>query len=249
MKSPFIIDFQISKDHVSNQNFEDLIAIYEQNHQFTKQQMIAFFNTLIFESRLKLLSIGDGTMTNLCDTAQSMIGRALEEVGIPVRVLDIGSAIDEEALGHSILIADVPCENRVQPLLIDITYQQFCLPENCNASCYFEKDGYILMSPHPGYFALQNNERKETIKALLEHGYLPWNETVAKHYCDTFYLSKTGKKEEIMNRSYTGKEYLEFTCKSNTKYSKTEEQLKKMDLWQDMKATQNFHKNNRVGRC
>lgn len=242
MKNPFIIDFQINKDYVSKQDFEDLITIYQQNHQFTKPQMNAFFNTLIFESRLKLLSIGDGTMTNLCDTAQSMIGRALEEVGIPVRILDIGSAIDVEVLGHSILIADVPCENSVQSLLIDITYQQFCLSENCNVSCYFEKDGFILMSPHPGYFAVKEEDRKKTIQALLEYGYLPWNEIVAKHYCDTFYLSRAGKKEEIMNGSYTGKEYLEFTRKSNIRYSKTEAQLKEMDLWLDMKVAKNFHK-------
>lgn len=242
MGDTFIIDFKIKTDHVSDSEFKNLIDIYKQKRMFTKKEMINFFNTIIFLSRWKLLDYSDGSMTNLCDTAQSMIGLALEEIGIPVRVLDIGRIVSKDALGHSILIADVPCENSIQSLLIDITYQQFCLSGNCNQSCYFKKDGYILLSPHPGYFALQNNERKETIKALLEHGYLPWNGLVAKHYCDTFFLSQTGKEEDINTKNYTMDDYLSLTKFSNTNYSKSKDELKENDLWIDLGLVTDYHK-------
>lgn len=227
---PFMIDFHICNHHVSESELQRLIEQYQKNGQFTYDELIAFLNTVIFNARLKLLDLSDGSFRNLCDTAQSMIGRGLESVGISVRVLDIGAAIHEGALGHSVLIADFVCEGEAHPILIDITYQQFCLTEHCLESCYLKKDGWILMSPDPGYIAKKNVQTQEIIRQLLEYGYLPWTKEVAKNYCDTFFLSRTGKEEEIREQSHTGEEYLEMTKKSNAVYSNSIEDLERRGL-------------------
>lgn len=230
MMKPFIIDFQICNHYVSEPELQRLIAQYQSSGQFTYDELTAFLNTVIFNARLKLLDHSDGSFRNLCDTAQSMIGRGLESIGIPVRILDIGAAIHEEALGHSVLIADLVCEGKPYPVLIDITYQQFCLTENCLDSCYIKKDGFVLMSPDPGYVAKKNPQTTEVIRRLLEYGYLPWTKEIAKNYCDTFFLSRTGREEEIEKQSHTGEEYLAMTRKSNIGYSNSVEDLKRKGL-------------------
>ena len=164
------------------------------------------------------LDLENDPLINKCDVAQKLLGSSLEKVGVTVYPKETRSVISNECLGHSFLVVRISDND----YLVDITYRQFFIKENCDIDRLNMVDDLVIESPDPGYFASREPIRG-TAKTILEKGYAPLNGTTAKHYCDTFYFSKRGRGPYS---NIEGNTYLNSLLKETHDYSIDDKVLK-----------------------
>ena len=139
-------------------------------------------------SRVLNIDIYNDPLTNRCDTAQLLMGSLLENVGITVYPKETEDVISPEVINHSFLVAIINHD----AYLIDLTYRQFFIKENCDIERLKMNDDLIYDTPDPGFFASRPPLR-ETVNEILKSGYVLLDENTAKHYCDSFYFAKRGR--------------------------------------------------------
>lgn len=183
------------------------------------------------------IDIVNDPLTNKCDLMQAMVGYALEKMGADVKIIETQKTISSEVEGHSFLIVGFPSQNNGNVVekfyLVDPTYRQFFLNENCSDSKYLIKDKMILIAPHPGYYYLYNKEMMPIAEKIISDGYIELTSDSAKAYGDSFYVTHRGYKNNFdQDRKTTimGDIYTKAFLKGKSKYSISEEDLSKNGL-------------------
>lgn len=206
-------------------NIENLIQKLKLNIQLTNSEKELILDYYVNKGRSILgnylnIDISEDPLTNRCDLAEHIIGKLLEKDGITVYPKETQEIINSTCVGHSFVISII----QDTPYLIDLTYRQFFLKENCNKENYFIKDDKIIKTPSPGYFML-DEEGLDISKKIIEQGYIELNNSVAKKYCDSFYYTKTGINDYS---NITGSIYLKALLKENTNYAVDDERFTEM---------------------
>lgn len=183
----------------------------------SEYEITSLLDYVISLTRKKLIkdyniNIKTDSLTNMCDTASLIASQLLKFLGIDTRYLDTQSIINKNVTGHNFLIAIF---NHNNPYLIDLSYRQFFLEENCQPNKYKKIDNLIISSPDPGYYYEQNPEHKNIAKTIIEEGYIKLNKETAKIYCDSFYKTKRGYEDPIIKESnISGNIYLNALLKN-----------------------------------
>lgn len=157
-----------------------------------------------------------------CDTVQAIVYYYLESLGIKVYACQTQNAISNSIIGHSF----ITCIINNTPYLIDPTYRQFFLCENCSESNYIEIDNKVIKTPDPGYFI--KDVDKDLISSFLKNGYSILNEDIARAYGDSFYNTKVLSGKEY--KSFKGSIYINAFLRNTSTLSKLKEELEDFDL-------------------
>lgn len=165
--------------------------------------------TLITRKELILsdssLDIKISPLINKCNTASRIASQLLEELNIDTRYLRTQDVISEFVTGHDFLVANI----QNTPYLIDLTYRQFFLKEQCKKERFCSCKGITYLSPDPGYYYEVNPEHQFIAKTIIENGYVKLTNQIAKIYCDSFYITRRGYVNEYSNTSnISGNVYL-----------------------------------------
>lgn len=163
-----------------------------------------------------------------CDTMQAIIYYYLESLGIKVYACQTQNAISNSIIGHSFITCII---NNI-PYLIDPSYRQFFLCDNCNESNYIEIDNKVIKTPDPGYFI--KKEDKDLISFFLKNGYSILSEDLARAYGDSFYNTKVLNGKEY--KSIKGSVYINAFLRNTTSLSKSKEELEDFDMLVEIEA-------------
>ena len=135
------------------------------------------------------------------------------------------NGFDSPAVRHSVSMVSIPIIDNLgntaeYKYLLDPTFRQFCLKENCNEDQYREFGNTV--APHPGYFMQANNlqqlgipediaQKTETLgKLIVSRGYFCLNDENVKLYMDTFRRASTNKRYQFLEieNNIKGQEYI-----------------------------------------
>lgn len=184
------------------------------------------------------------TMTGQCAPTQRVNVKLLTRMGLDARPFNTADCIGKTAMNaedidrvqrgwsspavrHSVSLVSIPIidnngNTAMYPFLLDPTFRQFCLRENCNGNKFVDQNwlSHGHVAPHPGYFMEADNLRQlgvseETAqkteglgKLIVSRGYFYLSDENAKLYGDTFV--RASERLEFQNRTiYTsGMEYI-----------------------------------------
>ncbi|MBR2708265.1 MAG: hypothetical protein IKE90_02380 [Bacilli bacterium] len=227
--------FNVKINVLENVDLDIIYMIQEKiknNISVTDQEINYFLNYLCFEVRKKLSlkkskEVKDNLFTNQCDTAQSMIYYYLNELGvltIPVNTNDVLGPVT----GHSFVLAFINGEY----YLIDPTYNQFFDLKKCFKDNFVVIKGKVSIAPAPGYFvSMYSLEDKKKIIDFLKNGFMKVSSDNLRLYGDSFYKTKTGVNMDFSETaSIPSSHYLKWFLNSNSKLSKTVEDLEEENL-------------------
>lgn len=198
----------------------DFDAKFIKSNNTMNNDIMSIIKKAIYESFLSLsknkklnLDIANNPLINKCDLVRDRIvdyltinyGNYNLEI-IPLETQDI---IDNDVTGHSILIVSLNNKN----YLVDPTYSQFFLKENCSKENYMinHERRMVLLAPDPGYYYLTNPSHIKVAKEMIENGVIELTEETAKIYFDSFnktkrgysgYLNLTNEAMEISGQVY-----------------------------------------------
>ncbi len=210
----------------------DLIAIIEnkleENIPLTQEESNYFLDYLIYATRSKLTNDLDNySFEWKCDTAISIIGNYLNSLNVPYNVCDTQKVITQGITGHTFMIVKLNTENGITNYLVDPTYRQFFIKDNCTKDKYVLINGTYIITPSPGYFIKEKD--KSIIKTFLQKGYSILDNNIARIYGDSFYNTKIGRYDKTYN-SINGNIYLNSFLKGSSTLSKTEYELQDLSL-------------------
>lgn len=178
------------------------------------------------------IDIENNPLTNRCDLIQAIVGQTLEKLNVRVHIVDTQKAINDDVNGHSFLVVGFPiCDGNSiteKYYLVDPTYRQFFLKENCCDSKYLIKDNMILLAPDPGYYYLNNPGSLTVASNIIENGYIELNDVTAKIYGDSFYTTRRGYAVDTYHNKdskISGSIYIKSFLKANNSYSMNSNQL------------------------
>lgn len=118
-------------------------------------------------------------MSGQCAPTQRINCNLLAKMGLDAKSFNTASCIGEfplttedknridngwfsPAVRHSVSVVTLPLidangNTQEYDFLLDPTFRQFCLRENCNESKYYDKTKSRMVAPHPGYFMVSEN--------------------------------------------------------------------------------------------
>lgn len=173
------------------------------------------------------------SMSGQCAPTQRINVNLLRRFGLDARAFNTADCIGEiplseddrqkvangwnsPAVRHSVSLVNLPIMDdsgytQSYKFLLDPTFRQFCLKENCNVNKFYDSNwlsrGYP--APHPGYFMQADNLLQLGVSAetaqetealgqyLISKGYFCLNESTAKLYGDAFV--RASKRIEFQN--------------------------------------------------
>lgn len=184
------------------------------------------------------------SMTGQCAPTQEINFKVLTKMGLDVRVFNTGDCIGEiplneedlrrvqngwrsPAVRHSVSFVDIPIidrngNTRLCEMLLDPTFRQFCLKENCTYDKFYDENRlkYGYVAPHPGYFMIADNlkqfgvsqevaqKSEQLCKQLIARGYFYLNEENAKLYGDAFVRASRRIEFQHLPMEMTGDRYI-----------------------------------------
>lgn len=176
-------------------------------------------------------------MTGQCAPTQRINVELLQKLGLNAKSFNTGNCIENvegiekdnffgsKAVRHSISLVDIPIidnngNTAEYKYLLDPTFRQFCIKENCNEERYVNPVNGCV-APHPGYFMQKENLRKLGVneqtaketenlgKFLVSKGYFYLDESSAKLYGDTFVRASKRIDAQNIPINMSGKQYIE----------------------------------------
>ncbi len=223
----YIIDAQPKYKNVDKKTFIKIRNKIKSGISLTDLERRSFLDFYVDMSRKILgqylhVDILNDPLINRCDLAQNVIGKLLEQnENIYVFPKETQNTFYPTCTGHSFLV----CIIQGVPYLIDLTYRQFFLKENCTLDKLIIKDNRVLLAPDPGFFVMNYIDGANVAKSIITDGYVKLNEEVAKKYGDSFYFTKTGYKDIC---DMPGDMYLRILLKENYKYAVDDERFYQM---------------------
>lgn len=216
----------------------------------TQNEVDYFLNYVSYQTRI-LLSLKKSKNIDdynfMGDTAQSIIARYFDELGLAYNAVQTQDAISKDILGHSFIVSSFMVDGVNKSYIIDPTFNQFFDIDRCKESEFKLINNNVLKTPDLGYFALKSNENSQNvIRKLLKRGYIKLNEESAKTYGDLFYKTKLGSVNYFnSNLEMSGNIYIKSFLKANSKLTYTLDELREMGLsletcYKDKKNSINF---------
>lgn len=189
-------------------------------------------------------SILTASMAGECATTQLVNKELLTKLGLDVRAFNTSGCLGEipmneadkervkngwstHEIAHSILLVNIPVidENgntQMHKFLLDPTFRQFCLKENCNEEKFDEEKWvyYNCVAPHPAFFMQKENLRRlgeseeyandseNLCKTIIHNGYFLLNEKTAKLYGDAFVRASKRLEFQDVPIHMSGNDYI-----------------------------------------
>ena len=229
-----IIDFKLNEEIANQETISQIEELCKNNELLTVDDINSLLGNLSYLVRKKIadyegVNMMEYSYSYKCDLAQSMICYYLNNLGIKANPVNTNEVING-VCGHSLVVASFNTESGEKTFLVDPTYIQFFDKEKCSPSKFVILQDRVCISPDPGYFIVENG-CEETVKPLLENGYIELTEEVAKAYGDSFFQTKQGTSfDQIKSNVATGLDYIRWFKNYKSNLSKTEEELNNMDL-------------------
>ena len=224
----YIINFEPYKeDSIDIEYYSGIEKRVSNSESITQNEVEDYLRMLNYLTRKKI----NQNMDNFdykCDLAQAMLTHYFNRLKVTTHPAETQNTIGPNNIdGHSFLTIELFVENEKRNYLIDPTYIQFFHKENCSEANYFVSEKYpdkILKTPDAGYFI--DEESMPMVNVLLNQGYMPLTEEVAKVYGNSFYNTRTLTNPKKLTRiKIPGSVYIEKFLRQNCKLSKTEEEL------------------------
>lgn len=162
------------------------------NNNSNKLENIIHKARRIIESECKC-DIKESALINKCDYATKVMTKLLEKEQIDYSWMETIDILGNDVLGHSFLTVNYDGVKYI----VDLTYLQFFTKDRCRIELFKEVDGITILAPDPGYYYIENKDKKEIALHLLEQGYVKLDEDSAKVYLDSFYLTRRGRRMDI----------------------------------------------------
>ncbi len=217
---------------MNNINYEEIKQIeskIKNKEPLTEEEADYFLDFVVYATRCKVVKDFSETFEYKCDLAQSIMTYYLRSLGIETHPNSTQATIAPEVEGHNFNVVRLNVLGEDKDYLVDATYRQFFLKDNCQDSKFVTYQGLILVSAHPGYFI--KKEDYALVEDFLKHGYMEMNGKNAKVYGDSFFQTKTMiRKEDIPNYQLPGSSYMKLFLRGNEHLSKSEEELKSAGL-------------------
>jgi len=186
-------------------------------NSISEDNLNMFLDYLVYITREKIdPDFENATYKNKCNRAQCMIHYYLEKLGVEHYLNRSFDSITKGIADHSFVVAIFNVNGEDIPYIIDPTYRQFFEEERCNK-----------MKLTPGNFIKKEDEEKAI--TFLKNGYMTMNEENTKMYGNSLYFTKENLPEPKIEIS--GNVFAKVFLKGNSVISKTEEELKKEDLY------------------
>ncbi|MGE5329385.1 MAG: hypothetical protein ACM3KR_07750 [Deltaproteobacteria bacterium] len=182
-------------------------------------------NALDKEAQLHGKDIFSSSLRGACGFGQSLTGFPLESMGLDVRLPNVREAVSPKSRSHAFLVVGIPTKGQEIEetfYLVDTTFKQFCLSENCNDKHYFSQDERFKgeCTPDPGFFMNFSEKGKEVAEHIMREGFIELTPENAKTYGDAFRFCERGlnyyeRKKEAKDlstdefREFSGEEYIE----------------------------------------
>lgn len=224
----YIIESKPNKIEINYDFISTIEKNLEENIPLTKEETNYFLDYLVYATRTKLTNDLDNySFEWKCDTAISIIGNYLNNLNVPYNVCDTQKVITQGITGHTFMVVKLNTEDGIINYLVDPTYRQFFIKDNCTKDKYVLINGVYIITPSPGYFI--KDEDKNIIKTFLQKGYSVLDHNIARIYADSFYNTKVGMNDTTF-RSIPGSIYINSFLKGNSTLSKTEDELQDLSL-------------------
>lgn len=226
-KIPDINLEELAEIQVKLENFASGIT----KNGITESEAEKLLDWVVYNSRKYAVSstleeITTASMSGECGRTKDINQKLLTKLGLKTNAFNMAYCIRETPkkdadiieqkeywaydVRHAVLLVNIPIiqENSNTQnckFIIDPTFRQFCLKENCNNSKFKTKnwDYYEPLAPHPGFFMQKRNlldlgqtdkyadEAENLCKNIIHNGYFPLNEQTAKLYGDAFLRAST----------------------------------------------------------
>jgi len=245
---PYNPDFDLEQLKLIQDKIQDFTSGRSVNG-ITSQEAEVFLDWVTFNARNYAVrnapeSPMTATMTGQCAPTQRVNVKLLRKMGLDARPFNTADCIGQTSMNaedidkvqkgwsspavrHSVSLVNIPIIDNfgntdMYPFLLDPTFRQFCLQENCNGNKFVDPNwlsrGHV--APHPGYFMEADNLRQLGVseeiaqkteslgKLIVSRGYFYLSDENAKLYGDTFV--RASERLEFQNRYiYTsGREYI-----------------------------------------
>ena len=236
----FIIDYNPKTFKGMSDSLVSIIEEKIQNKEnLTKMEIEYLLTYLSFVSRKLIGKNMSDPCINKCDRAQSMISSYLNRLGVVNHPCATHKVITNGITGHSFLTAEFMIDGENTTYLVDPTYQQFLLKENCNDSKFFEHQGITLLKPDPGYYIKEENY--PLLETFVNSGFIELTDEIAKMYGDSFYNTKQGTLSiDKSFKTLPGSVYINAFKKGNEILSKTDEDLKEEEIFIELQNKENI---------
>lgn len=160
----------------------------------SKEEAFYFLEYVVYDVRNKIYDEEHPNFESKCDLAQSIICYYLNDIGVVNYPCLTNNTIYSSVVGHSYVVATFNVEGKDVNYLIDPTYVQFFKKEDCNESKYVVINGYIVITPSPGYFIKAEDFAR--ISLFNYYGFDALDEELARIYGNSFYNTMTMKKDK-----------------------------------------------------
>lgn len=216
----------------------------------TLEETIKFLDYVIFNARSYAVrnipeSITTASMMGQCAPTQRINTELLSRLGLDVRPFNTSDCIgeipmneedkkrvkngwyDSIALRHSVVLVSIPIvdengKTQMYEFLLDPTFRQFCLEENCSEERFCDRTWleHGHLAPHPGYFMMSENLKKwgeseeiaknseNLCKTIISRGYFYLSEENAKLYGDAFVRASKRLEFQLEPINMTGQDYI-----------------------------------------
>lgn len=222
----YIIDYSPKKIGVDNNLLSQIEEKVINKQEVTDLEIQYLLTYLTYTSRKRVGKTISDPCLNKCDTVQSMITSYLNRLGVTTHLCTTQNVITNGIVGHSFLTADFNGKS----YLIDPTYQQFLLSQNCNESKFFHHQGVTILKPDPGYYIKEEN--KPLLEGFVNNGFGLLTEELAQMYGDSFYNTKQGTLAiDKSFKTIPGANYISAFQSGNEKQSKDDNRLKEKELF------------------
>lgn len=155
-----------------------------------KNNNSSILDKVISDVRSKLGNIKETGLINKCDYVTKLLCLELDKYKIDYNICETHKLISNDVIGHMFLIVYIEDKSYI----VDLTYLQFFLKDKCNKDMYKEKDGITYIAPDPGYYYVENNDKINIAKDILENGYIELDNNNLKSYLDSFFKTRRGRR-------------------------------------------------------
>ncbi len=212
---------------LENVNYDYLKEIEDKiknKDSLSREELFYFLEYVIWDVRNKIYDEDHPYFEYKCDLAQSMICYYLNDIKVVNYPCSTNNTIYSSVMGHSFVVATFKVDGKDVNYLIDPTYIQFFKKEDCNESKYVVINGYIVVTPSPGYFI--KIEDTARVGLFNYYGFDVLDEELARIYGNSFYNTRSMKRVKTFDE-LSGSYYINsFLKNGNEKLSKS---LKELD--------------------
>ena len=157
-------------------------------HELTEKEQLYLLKWII--SRIQeFLQSDDQTYSFLCGEAADLASLLLKSINIDYFKINIKEILKEKLNVHAITILDFHSKNMESKYILDPTFRQFLVKEECIYETLKLPNSYKL-GTYPGYFLSLTEEKIEFATSLLNNGFFKLTNENLKIYFDSFMMYK-----------------------------------------------------------